>query len=130
VLQSLADPLFAVPFLLSLGVGVLGVVVGAAYRWWAGRRATARVAHLRASAGGLGLAGIGVASVALGFDYAGTQARLLDGTGIEPSLVGRLGRLVPWELVAAGVGIPALAGVCAAMALAAVADHRDEPGES
>ncbi|WP_254279058.1 hypothetical protein [Haloarcula marina] len=117
MLQSLSDPLFAVPFLSALGGGLLGVVVGTGYGWLFRRRAESRTERLSARVGGVGLAGIGVASVAFGFDYAGTQARLLDGTGVEPSVLGRIGRSFPWDVAAAAVGVGALVCVFVAMGL-------------
>jgi hypothetical protein len=123
--QSLSEPLFAVPFLAALGFGVLGVLVGAGYGWMALGRAESRLAELSARLGGLGLAGIGLSGVAVGFDYAGTQARLLAGTDIAPSLWGRIGLSLPWEVVAAGLGVLALTSVVAAMGLAGYAGYAD-----
>jgi hypothetical protein len=125
VFQSLSDPLFAVPFLAALGFGVLGVLVGAGYGWVALRRADSRLAELSARLGGVGLAGIGLCGVAFGFDYAGTQARLLAGTDVAPSLWGRIGRLLPWEPIAAVLGVLALTAVFASMGLAGYAEYAD-----
>jgi hypothetical protein len=121
VLQSLSDPLFAVPFLGALAAGCLGVAIGVGYAWLMDRRADARLERLSARVGGAGLAGIGVAIVAFGFNYAGTIAQLVRGPGNEPSLSGRIGLALPWEVIAGTVGAAALGCVFASMGLSVYA---------
>ncbi len=117
MLQSLSDPLFAVPFLGALAAGGLGVALGVGYAWLMGRRANSRLERLSARVGGVGLAGIGVAIVAFGFSYAGTIAQLIR----RPSLLGRVGLVLPWGAIAGIVGVAALGCVFASMGLSVYA---------
>ena len=121
MLQTLSEPRFAVPFLLLLALGVLGVAGGVGYAWLFGQRADSRVERLSARVGGVGLAGIGAAGVGFGFHYAGTLARLRSEVDVEPSLFGRAGTALPWELIAGVVGAVALGCVFVSMGLSAYA---------
>jgi len=98
--QSLGNPLFAVPFVALLGVAcVAALVAGAIHRRYGDEP---RARHER-----LGyLAGLGAVcsfipfGISAAFQYAGTQARLVRGAvgPGEPTLVGKIGLLFPWEL--------------------------------
>jgi len=99
--QSLSDPSLAVPFLSTVALGVLGLALGVGFARWRGRRADTEGERLAARVGGAGLGGIGVAAVAFGLSYTGTQARLL--VTADPSLLGRLGLALPWVAIGGGL---------------------------
>ena len=119
MLQTLSEPLFAVPFLMLLAVGGVALAAGVGYAWLSGRRADSRLERLSARVGGVGLAGIGVAAVGVGLSYAGDLARLRAEATIAPSLLGRVGLALPWESIAGTVGAAALGCVFASMGLSA-----------
>lgn len=113
--QSLSNPLFGVPFLLTVALGVVAAGFGVAFRAWLVRRADSVWSRRSAHAGAVGFVAGGVACVALGFWYAGSQATLLAGTPTEPTLFGRVGLVVPWGVVGVGTGVLAAVGIGAAM---------------
>jgi len=116
--QRLSDPLFAGPFLAALGVAAAASLAAAFVRWRYGdaeREPHERVAYL---AGQLGLVSFVPFGVALAFDYAETQARLSSVGGTEPSVLGAVGRALPWEAVLwVSVGTLVVSAVAGASAL-------------
>lgn len=116
-------PRFAVPFAFNAGFGLLLVVAGIVVyaRFGEGDRFSPRT--YRAGAATLALFGLGL--VALAFDFTGTMADLQtgldrpDGTPMEPTLLGELGRAVPWEPVALALFVAgAVAAVVTVVAVA------------
>ncbi|MFB6222843.1 MAG: hypothetical protein ABEH86_04110 [Haloarcula sp.] len=121
MLQSLAEPRFAVPFLLLLGIGGISVLVGVVVTTWPRDRPvdaeTERTAHL----GGVAFAAAGGAIAALGFRYAGTMADLLSLSGADnagsPNLIGGIGQALPWTGIALGLGVVATAALVGAIGI-------------
>jgi len=119
VLQSLAEPRFAVPFLLLLGGGGISALVGVVVAAWPLARPidaeVERVAYLS----GVAFAAAGGAIAALGFRYAGTMADLIILSGADtagsPTLIGGIGRALPWTGVALGLGLVATAAFVGAI---------------
>ena len=126
-MQSLSDPLFAVPFLLNLGFGLflvgIGLFIHRRYRDDAGDRAR-RVAHVGAV---LGFCSFGFVFIAIALYYAGRVpevASLREPAG--PSLIGRVGLTLPWIAVAEGFAVL----FAATTAVAVVAGVYDQYGDA
>lgn len=112
MLQSLSDPLFAVPFLLLLGTGGIGFLAGAVAVAWPRLHPVDTETERAAYLGGVGLAAIGCASIALGFMQAGAFADITSIGGadsaVTPTLIGVIGQALPWYGIALMLGIVAM----------------------
>ena len=126
-MQSLSDPLFALPFLFNLGFGLLfvggGLFIHQRYRDDE-RDRFGRVAHGGAV---LGFCSFGFGFIALALYYAGEMAELASlGGAPGPSLIGRVGLALPWLTVMKGFA--ALFG--ATTVVAVVASAYDQYGDA
>ena len=112
MLQSLADPLFGVPFTLLLAIGGIGILAGAVVVAWPHLYPVDTETDRAAYFGGVGLAAIGVGSIALGFSYAGTMANIISIGGadsaVSPTFIGVIGQALPWTDIALVFGIIAV----------------------
>lgn len=116
-------PRFVVPFAFTAGVGLLLVLAGGIgyARFGDGGDGFGPLVY---RAGSLSLVLFGLGLVAVALDFAGTMADILtdlqrpDGTPMEPSLLGTLGRVAPWELLAGGLFVAG--AVAAVVAVAGV----------
>ncbi|PSQ24621.1 hypothetical protein BRD04_00990 [Halobacteriales archaeon QS_9_67_17] len=126
-MQSLSDPLFVVPFLFTLCLGLLvvggGLFIHQRYRDDVEDR-VGRIAHGGAVIGGCSF---GFGLVALALYYAGEMAELALLSGAPgSSLIGRVGLALPWLAVMKWFAV--LFG--AATVVASVAGAYDQYGDA
>ena len=112
MLQSLEDPLFGPPFLGLLAIGGIGILAGVVAVAWPRLHPVDTETERTAYFGGVGLAAIGGASIALGFRFAGTLANLASLGGadsaVTPTFIGVIGQALPWYSIALMLGVVAM----------------------
>lgn len=125
MLQSLSDPLFAVPFLLLLATGGIGILAGAVVVAWPRLYPIDTEMERPAYLGGVGLAAIGCAAIALGFMQAGVFADITSTGGadgaVTPTFLGVIGQALPWYGIALVFGVIAVVALTGSLSVSVYA---------